>query len=56
MKEYRKIQTAQSGSAGGYTSKWELFHALSFIKDTLNNYTTQSSESFTFQVSIFVNI
>lgn len=51
MKEYRKVQTTPSGSAGQYTSKWELFDVLSFLKDTLNNYTTKASDSFTAEVS-----
>ncbi|XP_045106174.1 uncharacterized protein LOC123501416 [Portunus trituberculatus] len=46
MKEYRKVQATPSGSVSHYTSKWELFDVLSFLKDTLNNYTTKASDSF----------
>ncbi|XP_042889018.1 uncharacterized protein LOC122264270 [Penaeus japonicus] len=44
LKEYRKTQIAPSGSSGIYQPKWDLFDAISFIKDTMNIYPTQSSE------------
>ncbi|XP_045107489.1 uncharacterized protein LOC123502378 [Portunus trituberculatus] len=55
MKVYRKVQATPSGSAGHYTSKWELFDVLSFLKDTLNNYTTKASDSFTAEASAAVD-
>ena len=51
MKEYRKVQETPSGSAGHYASKWELFDVMSFLKDTLNNYTKKATDSFTEEVS-----
>ncbi|XP_050715830.1 uncharacterized protein LOC126998357 [Eriocheir sinensis] len=48
LKEYRKICGTASGTAGGYVTKWKLFEVMmSFLKDTLNNYTTESTENFT---------
>ncbi|XP_045110893.1 uncharacterized protein LOC123504445 [Portunus trituberculatus] len=53
--EYRKVQATPSGSAGHYTSKWDLFDVLSFLKDILNNYTTKASDSFTAEASAAVD-
>lgn len=52
MREYKKVTSTPGGSAGHYVPKWPLFDLLSFLKDTINNYTTKSSDTFTAEANV----